>query len=58
MSIILKFDLKKSGENHLNYMYKKKHNFACDNYIFPKQGETRTSSGTISQPLNENITLR
>ena len=41
MSTILKFDFLKrkqlhfSEENYLNYT-KKGHNFACDNYIFPK----------------------
>ena len=29
----------------------KKHNFACDNVIYPKQGQTRASSGPITVPL-------
>ena len=41
MSAILKFDFQKrkplqfSEENYLNYT-QKRHNFACDIYIFPK----------------------
>ena len=39
-------------ENYLNYTKKgKRHNFACDIYIFLKQRETRTSSGAIWVPL-------
>ena len=29
----------------------KRHNFACDNYIFPKTRATRTSSEPITVPL-------
>ena len=55
MSTILKFTFQKrkqlrfSKVNYLNYT-KKKPNFACDNYIFPKKGETRTSNGPIPAP--------
>ena len=38
-----------SEENYLNYT--KHTQFACDNYIFLKQGQTRTSSGPIWVPL-------
>ena len=51
MSAILKFDFQKrkqlrfSEANYLNY--KKRPNFACDNYIFPK---TRGNKNSVPIP--------
>ena len=56
MSAILKFDFQKRKQlrfSEVNYLnYTKKTNFACDNYIFPKQGETRTNSIPTPHPLS------
>ena len=56
MSAILKVDLKKKKEirfSEVNYQtYTKTPNFACDNYISLKQGETTTNSGPIPHPFN------
>ena len=44
--------LRLSEVNYLNYTNKTRPNFACDNYIFPKnRGETRTNSVPIPHPL-------
>ena len=58
MSSILKFDFKKKKKkpitfswNKLSKLHKKRPNFACDNYISLKQGETRTYSVPIPHPL-------
>ena len=57
MNAILKFfDFQKrkqlhfSEENYLNYA--KRHNFACDNYIFPKPRSNKNKQiGPITLPL-------
>ena len=46
MSAILKIDFQGKQLHFFTYI------FACENYIFPKQGQTRTSSGTITVLLN------
>ena len=56
MSAILKFDFQKKRTitffwSELFKLHKKRPNFACGNYIFPKKGETRTSHGPIPHPL-------
>ena len=56
MSAILKFDFQKRKQllfSEVKYLnYTKRPNFACDNYISLKQGETRTNSVPIPHPLN------
>ena len=56
MSAILNVDFQKENDYVFPKLIilttQKRPNFACDNYIFPKQGETRTSSGPIPPPLN------
>ena len=60
MSAILKFDFQKreqlrfSEANYLNYT-KKRPNFACGNYIFPKTRENKNKSWTHSTPLKINL---
>ena len=57
MSAILKFDFQKrkqlrfSEENYLNYT-KKRPNFGCGNYIFPKTRGNKNKQCTHSTPLN------
>ena len=50
MSTILKFDFQKRKQLHFpeeNYLnYTKRHNFACDNYIFPKTRANRNKQWT------------
>ena len=54
MSAILKFDLKNrkqlrfSEVNYLNKLHKKRQNFACDNYIFPKTRGNKNKQWTHS----------
>ena len=56
MSAILKFEFQKreqlrfSEVNYLNYT-KKKPDFTCDNYIFPKTRGNRKCHGPIPHPL-------
>ena len=56
MSAILKFDFQKRKQlrfSEVNYLnYTKRHNFACDNYIFPKTRENQNKSVPIPHPLN------
>ena len=62
MSAILKFDFQKreqlrfSEENYLNYT-KKRHNFACGNYIFPKTRGNKNKPWTHSTPLNNELPI-
>ena len=57
MSTILIFDFQKqqqlhfSEENYLNYT-KKRHNFACDYYIFPKTRANKNKQWTHLGALN------
>ena len=57
MSPILKFDFQKlkqlhfSEENYLNYT-KKRHNFVCNNYIFPKTRTNKSKQWTQYSALN------
>ena len=61
MSAILKFDFQKTKQlrfSEVNYLnYKKRPNFACESYSFPKTRETRTSSGPIPHPLTDMVEI-
>ena len=54
MSAILKFDLHKRKQlrfSEVKYLnYTKRHNFACDNYIFPKTMGNKNKQWTHSTP--------
>ena len=53
MSAILKFGLKNTFfRRKLSKLHKKRHNFACDNYIFPKtKGNKNKQWKSITLPL-------
>ena len=59
MSTVLKCYFQKrkqlrfSKSHYLNYTKKKKTNFACDNYIFPKTRGNKNKQWTHSTPVNE-----
>ena len=59
MSAILKFDFQKRKQlrfSEVNLNYTKRHNFACDNYIFPKTRGNKNKQWTHSTPLkNESL---
>ena len=50
MRASLKFDFQKKKENYLNYT--KRHNFACDNYIFPKTRANKNKEWTRLSALD------
>ena len=58
MSAILKSDFQKrkqshfSEENYLIKLHKKRHNFACDHYIFPKTRSNKNKQWTHMGALN------
>ena len=58
MSAILKFDFQKKKTitffwSKLSKLHKKRPNFECDNYIFPKTREIKNKQCTHSTPLNQ-----
>ena len=57
MSAILKFDFQKREKitffwSKFSKLHKKRPNFACGNYIFPKTRENKNKPWTHSTPLN------
>ena len=62
MSAILKFDFQKKKTitffwSKLSNLHKKRPNFACGNYIFPKTRENKNKPWTHSTPLKESMHL-
>ena len=56
MSAILKFDFQKRKQLRffwikLSKLHKKRHNFACDNYSFPKTRGNKNKQWTHSTPV-------
>ena len=60
MSAILKFDFQKRKQLHFSDLTRqKRHNFACDNYIFPKARANKnkewTHLGTLNDPIQQTV---